>query len=159
MGDMQVSVAMINYNYGRNLREAIDSALDQTVAPLEIVVVDDGSTDESRSVLREYGDQIVTVLTENRGPTAATNTALEHCSGEIVCRLDSDDPRDCPDFGCLLTSLWQLPFLSSTRTRGITSRKVRHFCCLSTADKWCSDLSNHVQGSSPSAPTTYFRDR
>ena len=81
LGDMQVSVAMISYNYGRNLREAIDSALDQTVAPLEIVVVDDGSTDESRSVLREYGDQIVTVLTENRGPTAATNIALEHCPG------------------------------------------------------------------------------
>ena len=103
MGDMQVSVAMINYNYGRNLREAIDLALDQTVAPLEIVVVDDGSTDESPSVLRECGDQIVTVLTENRGPTAATNTALEHCSGEIVCVLDSDDLRDCPEFGCPLT--------------------------------------------------------
>jgi glycosyltransferase involved in cell wall biosynthesis len=76
---------MIKYNYGRNLREAIDSALDQTAAPLEIVVVDDGLTDESRSVLRQYGDQIVAVLTENRGLTAATNTALEHCSGEVVC--------------------------------------------------------------------------
>ena len=81
MGDMQVSVAMINYNYGRNLRDALDSALDQTIAPLEIVVVDDGSTDESRSVLREYGDH-----REQR-----TYNCDKHCSGEIVCMSDSDD--------------------------------------------------------------------
>lgn len=88
---MRVSVALINYNYGRYLRGAIDSALDQTLAPFEVVVVDDGSTDESRRVLHSYSDQIVTVLTENRGPSAATNTALERCSGDVVCLLDADD--------------------------------------------------------------------
>jgi hypothetical protein len=88
---MQVSVAMTNHNYGRYLREALDSALNQTVAPHEVVVVDDGSTDDSRDVLESYGDLIVTVLTENRGQAAAMNTALIYCSGEVVAMLDSDD--------------------------------------------------------------------
>ena len=88
---MRVSVAMTNYNYGRYLREALDSALNQTVAAHEVVLVDDGSTDDSRDVLESYGDRIVTVLTENRGQAAALTTALTHCSGEVVATLDSDD--------------------------------------------------------------------
>jgi hypothetical protein len=82
---------MTNYNYGRYLREALDSALNQTVAAHEVVLVDDGSTDDSRDVLESYGDQIVTVLTENRGYAAAMATALTHCSGEVVAMLDADD--------------------------------------------------------------------
>src|ERR1039458_8904338 len=82
---------MTNYNYGRYLREALDSALNQTVAAHEVVLVDDGSTDDSRDVLKSYGDRIVTVLTETRGQAAATTTALTHCSGEVVAMLDSDD--------------------------------------------------------------------
>jgi hypothetical protein len=82
---------MTNYNYGRYLREALDSALNQTVAAYEVVLVDDGSSDNSRDVLKSYGDQIVTVLTENRGQAAAMNTALTHCSGEVVAMLDADD--------------------------------------------------------------------
>src|ERR1035437_2629893 len=82
---------MTNYNYGRYLREALDSALNQTVAAHEVVLVDDGATDDSRDVLESYGDQIVTVLTENRGHAAAMTTAVSHCSGEVVATLDADD--------------------------------------------------------------------
>ena len=88
---MRVSVAVVNYNYGRYLGEAIDSALNQTVAPCEVIVVDDGSTDESRDVLANYGGRVKAVFTENRGQTAATNTAFSRCSGDVVCLLDSDD--------------------------------------------------------------------
>lgn len=88
---MRVSVVMTNYNYGRYLGEALDSALNQTVAAHEVVLVDDGSTDDSRDVLESYGDQIVTVLTENRGQAAAMTTALSHCSGDVVAMLDADD--------------------------------------------------------------------
>jgi glycosyltransferase involved in cell wall biosynthesis len=58
---------------------------------MDVIVVDDGSTDESREVLASYGDQIVTVITENRGQAAAMNTAFDRCSGDVVCLLDSDD--------------------------------------------------------------------
>lgn len=88
---MNISVLIINYNYGRFLAEAIGSALDQTVAPFELVVVDDGSTDESREVLETFSGRVSALLTENRGPTAATNAGLEHCGGDVVCLLDSDD--------------------------------------------------------------------
>jgi hypothetical protein len=82
---------MVNYNYGRYLREAIDSALNQTVAPIEVVVVDDGSTDESREVIASYGNQIRALLVDHNGQAAGMNTAFAQCSGDVICLLDSDD--------------------------------------------------------------------
>lgn len=86
-----MSVAVVNYNYGRYLADAIDSALNQMSGPIEVVVVDDGSTDESLDVLASYGKRVVAVLRDNGGQAAALNTALQHCSGQIICLLDSDD--------------------------------------------------------------------
>jgi glycosyltransferase involved in cell wall biosynthesis len=86
-----VSIIIINFNYGRFLRQAIDSALDQTYRPVEVVVVDDGSTDCSREIMRSYGDQIVSVLKKNGGQGSAFNFGFAKTSGEIACFLDSDD--------------------------------------------------------------------
>ena len=86
-----VSVLVTNYNYAAFLREAVDSALDQTHAPLEVVVVDDGSTDESPAIMRGYGNRIVAVLQPNRGQAAAFNAGFAASSGEIICLLDADD--------------------------------------------------------------------
>ena len=86
-----VSVLVTNYNYAAFLREALDSALAQTYAPLEVVVVDDGSTDESAAVIAGYGNRIVPVLQSNRGQAAAFNAGFAASSGEIVCLLDADD--------------------------------------------------------------------
>jgi hypothetical protein len=88
---MLVSVLISNHNYARFLREAIDSALAQTHPAVEIVVVDDGSTDASRDVIAAYGDRIVATSQENAGQTAALNAAFAHSHGELVCTLDSDD--------------------------------------------------------------------
>ena len=60
-----VSVVVNNYNYGRFLAEAIDSALRQTYSPIEVLVVDDGSTDDSRDVIASYGARVVPLLKEN----------------------------------------------------------------------------------------------
>ncbi|MUL39029.1 glycosyltransferase family 2 protein [Gloeocapsopsis dulcis] len=86
-----VSVIINNYNYGRFLPEAIDSVLNQTYTNLEIIVVDDGSSDNSREVIASYQDKIVPVLKENGGQASAFNAGFKASSGDIICMLDSDD--------------------------------------------------------------------
>ncbi|NET58566.1 MAG: glycosyltransferase family 2 protein [Symploca sp. SIO2E6] len=86
-----VSIAINNYNYGRFLPEAIDSALNQIYAPIEVIVVDDGSTDNSREVIASYGDKIIPVLKTNGGQASAFNAGFAASQGEIICFLDSDD--------------------------------------------------------------------
>lgn len=86
-----VTALICNYNYGRFLEQAIDSALAQTWRPLEVLVVDDGSTDESRSVLAQYRDRIRVILKENGGQASAFNVGIAEARGEIICFLDSDD--------------------------------------------------------------------
>lgn len=86
-----VSIIVNNRNYGNFLSNAIDSALLQTYAPLEVVVVDDGSTDNSRDVIAGYGERIVTVLKENGGQASAFNAGLAASLGDILIFLDADD--------------------------------------------------------------------
>jgi hypothetical protein len=86
-----VSIVIDNYNYADYLAQAIDSALTQTWKPLEVIVVDDGSTDDSVEVIRSYGDRIIPVLQVNGGQGAAFNAGWSACSGDVVIFLDSDD--------------------------------------------------------------------
>ncbi|MFC5758040.1 glycosyltransferase family 2 protein [Rhizobium sp. GCM10022189] len=86
-----ISVLINNYNYGRFVGRAIDSALSQEMADVEIIVVDDGSSDESRSVLEAYGDRVKVIFQENSGQAAAINAAVKSSSGGILCFLDADD--------------------------------------------------------------------
>jgi glycosyltransferase involved in cell wall biosynthesis len=86
-----VSIVVNNYNYARFLTECIDSALHQTYAALEIVVIDDGSTDESADVIRNYGDRIKTVFKNNGGQGSAINAGFAASTGSIVIFLDADD--------------------------------------------------------------------
>jgi glycosyltransferase involved in cell wall biosynthesis len=86
-----VSVIIPTYNYAPFLGEAIDSALAQTRAALEVIVVDDGSTDSTPEVLAAYGDRIRVVRQKNRGVAAARNAGIAAARGEYVAFLDSDD--------------------------------------------------------------------
>lgn len=86
-----VSIVINNYNYGRFLAGAIDSALAQTYPNTEVVVVDDGSMDNSGEVIAAYGDRIVPVLKENGGQGSALNAGFVASRGEFVLFLDSDD--------------------------------------------------------------------
>jgi glycosyltransferase involved in cell wall biosynthesis len=85
------SVVITAYQAVATVGEAIESALAQTQPPHEIVVVDDGSTDGTRDVLRAYEDRIAVVAQENRGVAAATNAAVERASSEFVAILNADD--------------------------------------------------------------------
>lgn len=86
-----VTIAILNYNYERFLPTAVDSALAQTHPDVEVVVVDDGSSDGSAEVIRGYGDRVVPVLKENGGQGSAMNAAFEVATGDIVMFLDADD--------------------------------------------------------------------
>src|ERR1019366_6906368 len=86
-----VSVVIPAYNYGRFVTEAAECALNQTYRPLEVIVVDDGSTDDTRQRLAPYLDRIQYVYQENRGLSAARNTGIRHARGEWIAFLDADD--------------------------------------------------------------------
>lgn len=91
MRSLLVSIIVNNYNYGRFLREAIESALSQTYKPLEVIVVDDGSTDCSRDVIASFGARILPVFKENGGQASALNAGFARSHGDLVMFLDSDD--------------------------------------------------------------------
>jgi Glycosyl transferase family 2 len=89
--DPPASVIVINHNYGRFLAAAVDSALAQMSGGAEVVVVDDGSTDESREVLAGYGPEVRALHQENLGPVAAYNAGFAAARGRCMCFLDADD--------------------------------------------------------------------
>lgn len=89
-----VSIVINNYNYEQYLKDAIDSALNQTVRAREIVVVDDGSTDDSKAIIESYGDLIFPVFQENGGQRKAYNSGFRVTSGDLILFLDADDILD-----------------------------------------------------------------
>lgn len=97
---MSVSVLMPVFNGATTLRQAIDSVLDQPLDDLEVLVVDDASTDSSRAIMLEYAarDSRVTVILQDRnmGLAATLNHALERARHELVARMDQDD-ESLPD--------------------------------------------------------------
>jgi len=90
-GGPLVSVVIPNYNYGRYLAQAIESALHQTYQKMEILVVDDGSTDDSKAVLVRYAGRLRLVEQRNLGVSIARNRGVEESRGDLVAFLDADD--------------------------------------------------------------------
>jgi glycosyltransferase involved in cell wall biosynthesis len=88
---VDVSVIIPTYNRASLVAEAIESALRQTRPPREIIVVDDGSVDDTRQVLASFGDQITAIHQDNKGVGGARNRALEVAQGRYLAFLDSDD--------------------------------------------------------------------
>ncbi len=86
-----ISVLIPTHDYARYLDEAIDSALAQTYTPLEVIVIDDGSTDATAEVLARYGDRIRTLRQPNLGVSAARNAGIAAAQGDYLAFLDSDD--------------------------------------------------------------------
>ena len=112
--NQRASILVNNFNYEAFLADAIDSALAQDWPDLEVVVVDDGSTDGSRSVIERYGDRIVPVLQENGGQAAAFNSGFAHATGDVLFLLDADD--------------WFLPGKVSAVMAALDDRPDRGWC-------------------------------
>ena len=85
-----VSVIIPCYNHAQFLPDAIRSVQQQTYSPVEIVVVNDGSTDDTETVAKQF-DTVKHIYQTNRGLSAARNTGIEHSSGEFLVFLDADD--------------------------------------------------------------------
>jgi glycosyltransferase involved in cell wall biosynthesis len=94
---MKVSVLINNFNYAPFLEECIDSVLSQTYKNFEIIIYDDGSTDNSVEIIKSYGDKVKFIANENYGKYPSFNQgnaiyqAFKISEGEIICLLDSDD--------------------------------------------------------------------
>lgn len=96
----EISVIIPVYNIQQHLRECLDSVLGQSYPHLQVICVDDGSTDESPAILAQYAqkdNRVQVIRQQNAGPGAARNTGLEAATGEYVIFLDSDDWFE-PDF-------------------------------------------------------------
>ena len=86
-----VSIVINNYNYASFVTQAIESAFAQTYSNIEVIVVDDGSTDRSWSIINSYADKLIAITKENGGQSSAINAGFAASKGEIICLLDSDD--------------------------------------------------------------------
>jgi len=86
-----ISVIIPNYNYARYLNVTISSVLSQSYPNIEIIVVNNGSTDNSLQVLRQFGSQIILVDQQNLGQSGARNSGLRVARGDLIAFLDADD--------------------------------------------------------------------
>lgn len=131
-----VSVVIPCYNNERHLGAAIDSVLAQSHRPLEILVVDDGSTDNSAEIARQYGDPVRLLSQSNQGCPAARNTGVNASQGHYLAFLDADDLwmeqklrlqlkvlEDSPEIDCVYSHIEQFhsPELSA-------AEQARIFC-------------------------------
>jgi glycosyltransferase involved in cell wall biosynthesis len=88
---MKASIVINNYNYARFLSQAIESALGQAYRDTEVIVIDDGSTDNSAEVIKSYGNRIIPVFKNNSGQSSCYSRGFEVASGDLVLFLDADD--------------------------------------------------------------------
>ena len=88
---MKVSVIIPTYNCAQYITEAVESVLNQTYKDFEIIVVDDGSTDNTKEVIKPYLNKIKYIYQQNSGPSAARNRGIKEAKGEYIAFLDADD--------------------------------------------------------------------
>jgi glycosyltransferase involved in cell wall biosynthesis len=91
---MLISVLLDNYNYAKYLPDVIESVLNQTYKNFELIIVDDGSSDNSKNIIEQYtkkDKRIKPIFKKNEGQASAFNEGFKNCNGKIICFLDSDD--------------------------------------------------------------------
>jgi glycosyltransferase involved in cell wall biosynthesis len=86
-----ISIIIPSYNPGKYISEAIESILNQTLQPAEVIVVSDGSNEESVNIMRSYQPGVTVIYQEHRGAAAARNEGINSSSGEFLAFLDADD--------------------------------------------------------------------
>jgi len=90
----EVTIYITNYNYGRYIEKAIKSCINQTFKKIDIVIIDDGSTDNSRNVIKKFSQKyrnIFVIFQKNKGLIKSSNRALYSAKGKYILRLDADD--------------------------------------------------------------------
>tara|TARA_B100000378_G_scaffold101167_2_gene80657 strand:+ start:94931 stop:96016 length:1086 start_codon:yes stop_codon:yes gene_type:complete len=102
---MRFSIVIANYNYDRFLGRAIESAVALDWPDVEVIVVDDGSTDNSREVIESFAGSITPIFQPNGGQRDANNNGFAHSTGEVIVFLDADDVLD-PRFAKAVAAAW-----------------------------------------------------
>lgn len=125
----KVSVIIPNYNYARYLSEAVESVLNQSYKPIEIIVVNNGSTDNSLEVLKAFENRFRLIDQSNLGQSGARNSGLNQATGDYIAFLDADDywhPEKIEKQVKLLSNNTRLVYCGierfSTAERKITSK-------------------------------------
>jgi hypothetical protein len=124
------SVVIAAHNAGRTIGEAVESALGQTLPPLEVIVCDDGSTDDTAAALEQYRGRIACVRTPHSGVASARNAALERAAGEFLAVLDADDtylPERLEALAALAAARPDLDILSTDLLLEVDGRPVATF--------------------------------
>lgn len=137
----KVSILLSNYNYGEYIGQAIESVLAQTYDNFELIICDDGSTDNSRQIIADYGrrdSRIQLIAKGNGGQGSGFNVAFASSTGELICFLDSDDLFYPEKLSCVVEnyhkspdsgfSIHRIQKVSKTRRpQGVWPRKVSVF--------------------------------
>ncbi|MCK5437636.1 MAG: glycosyltransferase [Desulfobulbaceae bacterium] len=120
-----VTVIIPTYNREQFVKKAIDSVLGQTYGNFELIVVDDGSTDNTQEILAGYGEEIVCIRQENRGPAAARNTGIKVACHDLIAFLDSDDWFDRRKLEIQTEAMVRAPSFLISHTEEIWYRRGR----------------------------------
>jgi len=120
-----VSVIIPTFDRAWVLKTAIDSVLAQTYTPIEIIVINDGSTDNTLDILAGYGNKIQVLSQENRGVSAARNLGIKHSKGLYIALLDSDDAWTPDKISCQVSFFEKHPETLICQTEEIWIRKGR----------------------------------
>ena len=148
----KATIIISSYNYDRYLAQAIDSALRLDWPDIEVIVIDDGSTDSSPELIRSYGDQITPIFQANSGRVHACNVGFAEAKGEVVVFLDSDDVLH-PDLLKEASLLWS-PQVSKVQCQmavidangAFTGQIMPSFAVSPTAElirQWCGSTSSY----------------
>lgn len=132
----QISVVIPTFNRVVQVAEAIQSVLDQSVAPREVIVVDDGSSDGTEAMIRDrFGDQVNYVYQANRGVSHARNTGIQRASGNWIAFLDSDDQWMPEKLQVQMAALVNNPGYGFCHTNEIWIRKGKRVNPMNKHDK------------------------
>ena len=121
-----ISVIIPAFNSEKSIRRAIESVLAQTYKDYKVIVVDDGSTDNTKTEIEKFGDKVNYIYQENSGPSVARNTALKYARGEWIAFLDADDawlPRKLEKQMNLLQRNPELKWCCTNRYQSDSKRK------------------------------------
>lgn len=136
---VDVSVLTANYNNGRYIGELIKSVVTSTVLPIQFIIVDDGSTDDSVDIIKEYSEQYNFIelvrLPENKGFANALNAGLVYVTGRFVLRVDADDYITADRIEK------QYRFLEKNEHIGVLGSNIRYFDSVSGKELFSSHVS------------------
>jgi glycosyltransferase involved in cell wall biosynthesis len=141
---VKVSCVIAVYNGEAHLREAVDSVLSQTYPDLELIVVDDGSTDGTAGVIAGYGDRVRVFRQENRGVSVARNLGVAAATGEMLSFLDADDRLD--------------PRKVALQVAAFRTDPELDFCDCHTAYFWSDELAQEAKERDFRYASGFWRD-